>query len=76
LRDQARVVGRSRQRRLGVSAVADDQRNPLFLLLRGSGTQDPREPGNEDQAKRKNRKSFDHTHGFSACSRFNCDIRA
>jgi len=58
LRDQAGVVGRGRERRLGVSAVADDQRNPLFLLLRGGGTQDPRESAEQDQARRKNRKTF------------------
>ena len=39
LRDQAGIVGRRRERRLGVSAVADDERDPLFLLLRRSGTE-------------------------------------
>jgi len=56
LRDQPGVVGRGRERRLGVGAVADDQRDPLFLLLRGSRAQDSREPGKEDQAKRKKTK--------------------
>ena len=33
LRDQAAVVGGGRERRLGVGAVADHQRDALFLLL-------------------------------------------
>jgi len=33
LRDQAGVVGRRRELRLGVRAVADDERDAFFLLL-------------------------------------------
>ena len=65
LRDQAGVVGRGRQRRFGIGAVADHQRDALFLLLGGGGTQQPRHPRNEDQAQQESGKACDRAHGSS-----------
>ena len=39
LRDQTGVIGGGRERRLRIVAVADHQRDALFLLLRSTGAQ-------------------------------------
>ena len=60
--NQAGIVGRRRQRRLGVGAVTDDECNSLFRLLGRGKTQGPRQSQTKQHAKRKKGNDFGHRH--------------
>ena len=69
LRDQAGIVGRGRQRRLGVGAVADHERDALFLLLRARRIRRARSE-EQDRQEKADENSERPTHGLLA--RFCC----
>ena len=73
LGDQAGIIGRGRERRLGVGAVADDERDPLFLLLRRGGTSRPGKAGQQQQAERNDRKGSGHIAWLFCPDRFKRD---
>ena len=54
LGDQAGIVGRGRKRRLCVGAVADHERDALFLLLRRRLEPSAWQGEGQEQAERKN----------------------
>src|SRR5262249_39064742 len=65
LGDQARIIGGGSERRLVVGAVADHERNALFLLLvllGGSARHPSRQAGHREQAKREQKKNSGRSH--------------